>query len=75
ACDDTNAASADARGAIVGNLICWAGACVLTGIVVAAYARLGNVSLLSSLEALGAPSQLLPLAIITVPSTACWMAR
>ncbi|CUG79061.1 transmembrane protein, putative [Bodo saltans] len=69
ACDKTNAASADARGAIVGNLACWAGACALMIVVVAAYAHFSNVPLRSSIEALGAPSPLLPLAIVTVPST------
>ncbi|CUG88521.1 membrane-associated protein, putative [Bodo saltans] len=70
ACDDTNVASAAARGAIVGNIACWAGACVLMALVVASYARLARVSPRNSMEALGAPSQLLPLAIVTVPSTA-----
>ncbi|CUG86695.1 membrane-associated protein, putative, partial [Bodo saltans] len=68
-CDKTNAASADARGAIVGNLVYWAGACALMIVVVAVYSRFGHVSLARSVEALGAPSQLLPLAIVTVPST------
>ncbi|CUG88630.1 membrane-associated protein, putative [Bodo saltans] len=69
ACDKTNAASADARGAIAGNLACWAGACVLMVVVVAAYAHLAHVPLRRATEAFGAPSPLLPLAIVTVPST------
>ncbi|CUG91400.1 membrane-associated protein, putative [Bodo saltans] len=70
ACDATiDTVALEARRAIVGNLVCWVAACALMAAAVAAYSRLTSMSITASAEALGAPSPLLPLIVVTVPAT------
>ncbi|CUG86610.1 membrane-associated protein, putative [Bodo saltans] len=71
ACGEGNAhftVASDARGGILGNLVLWTVACVLMALAVAAYAHVGRTSLRVAAEALGVPSPLLPLVVVTVPS-------
>ncbi|CUE68680.1 transmembrane protein, putative [Bodo saltans] len=61
---------ADARGFILGNFLLWASGLVLMGLAVGAYAWGTHSELRTATEALGVPSVLLPLVVVTVPSTA-----
>lgn len=69
-CDETSDSLSTARGAILGNLVLWAAGCMLIMVVVFAYAWLGRTSILLAVEALGVPSPLFPLVVMTIPSTA-----
>ncbi|CUG86924.1 membrane-associated protein, putative [Bodo saltans] len=61
--------ASDARGGILGNLVLWAAVCALMAVAVVAYAHVGRTTLRVSAEMLGVPSPLLPLVVVTVPST------
>ncbi|CUI14300.1 GPI-anchored surface protein, putative [Bodo saltans] len=70
-CGDANdTAASDAWGNVLGNLVLWGAGLVFMAVVIAAYAHVGDTSLRVAAEALGAPSQLLPLVVVTIPSTA-----
>ncbi|CUG89613.1 transmembrane protein, putative [Bodo saltans] len=58
-----------ARGGILGNFVLWVAACMLMALAVVVYAHLGRTTLLLAAEALGVPSPLLPLIVVTLPST------
>lgn len=66
-CGDS--AGADARGAILGNLVLWTAVSGLMAVVVAAYERAARITFLAAAQIIGAPSQLLPVVVVTVPST------
>ncbi|CUG92165.1 membrane-associated protein, putative [Bodo saltans] len=69
-CDSAGTVATSARGNIVGNLVLWAIVCAVMVIAVALYSHLGRrTTLTSAAAALGVPSQLLPLVVVTVPST------
>ncbi|CUG88577.1 transmembrane protein, putative [Bodo saltans] len=75
ACDDEgydDSVADDARGIVLGNLVLWAIGCAVSALAVAAHYALGGKSrsIRHAVNQLGGPSQLLPLAIATVPSTA-----
>ncbi|CUG89412.1 fibronectin type III domain-containing protein, putative, partial [Bodo saltans] len=67
--DDDNTVLASARGAVLGNLVLWIASCLLMALMVLGYSGLAHVSRLHAMEALGLPSPLMSLVVVTVPST------